>query len=356
MSQTPLPPPPSTSFYSDNTSGMAPAVLEALAAANAGPAHAYGDDELTERVQARFRELFGDQATALLCWGGTGANLVGLATLVRPYEGIICPATAHVNVDECGGPERFLGSKLIDVPTTDGKLHPADVEAQLGALGDVHHVQPGAISLAQSTEYGTVYSVEELAAVCGAARRAGLRVHVDGARLANAVAALGTDVRRITTDLGVDVLTFGGTKNGIACGEAVVFLDPELATAGRFHQKQAAQLPSKTRFVAAQLDSLLAEDRWLDHARHANTMAQRLATTVEGVPGVEITQAVDANAVFARLPRASVERLRTWSEFYVWQPGRGDDPCDEVRWMTSFQTTEADVDRFAAGVAAVLTG
>ncbi len=347
-------PPPRTSFYSDNTAGMAPAVVEALAAANEGPSIPYGDDDVTARVQDRFRALFGDQVTALLCWGGTGANLVGLATLVRPYEGIICPTTSHVNVDECGGPERFVGSKLIDVPTPDGKLRPGDIEAQLGAVGDVHHVQPGAISLAQSTECGTVYSVDELTELCGAAKRAGLRIHLDGARLANAVAALDVDVGRITTDVGVDVLTFGGTKNGIAGGEAVVFCDPDLALAGRFHQKQAAQLPSKMRFVAAQLDALLAEDRWLDHARHANAMAAKLAADAGTVPGVVVTQAVEANAVFARLPRASVERLRAWSDFYVWAPGHGADPHDEVRWMTSFETTEADVDRFVAGVGAAL--
>jgi threonine aldolase len=351
-------PAPTCSFASDNTAGIAPAVLDALVAANDGPAVAYGADRWTAAFEARIRALFGEQATGLLTWGGTGANVVGLQALVRSYEGVVCPDSAHINVDECGAPERFLGGKLIDVPTADGKLRPADVEGTLGVLGTVHHVQPGAISVTQVTEYGTLYDVEELRDVIGVAKAAGLRVHMDGARLANAVAALDVPVRTFTTDLGVDVVSFGGTKNGMAYGEAVVLLDPALAGPARFLRKQAGQLPSKMRFVAAQFDALLAEDRWIHQARHANAMAQRLADAAGAVDGVAITQTPQANAVFARLARPAIERLQAWSWFYVWSTDLDPDPVagprDEVRWMTSFETTPDDVDRFVAGIAAAV--
>lgn len=346
-------PPPTCSFASDNTSTAAPGVLEAMVAVNAGPAIAYGADPATAEFGDRIRSVFGSDASALLCWGGTGANIVGLSTLVRPHQGVICPSSAHINVDECGGPERFTGSKLIDVPTEDGKLTPDHITSQLHVLGVVHHVQPAAISVTQTTEYGTLYTVDELRALCDEAKAAGLRVHMDGARIANAAAALDVDVRAFTVDLGVDVLSFGGTKNGLAYGEAVVFFDPELAELGRFAQKAAAQLPSKMRFVAAQFNALLDGDQWLDHGRHANAMAARLAAGAAEIDGVEITQTVHANAVFARLRRSAVHRLQAWSPFYTWAPGEGeDDPLDEVRWMTSFETTEADVDRFLDGIAA----
>jgi threonine aldolase len=350
-------PAPFCSFASDNTAGIAPVVLEAMAAANTGPAIAYGADEVTDRFAARIEGLFGADSTALLCWGGTGANVVGLSTLVRPHQGIICPSSAHINVDECGAPERFTGSKLIDVDTPDGKLAPGHITSRLHVMGDVHHVQPGAISITQITEYGTVYTVDEIARLCETAKAAGLRVHMDGARIANAAAALDVPVRTFTRDLGVDVLSFGGTKNGIGYGEAVIFFDPELVELGRFSQKAAAQLPSKMRFVAAQFDALLADDLWLAHGRHANAMAARLAAGAGDIAGIEITQSVHANAVFAKLPRASVKRLQAWSPFYVWAPGADvDDPIDEVRWMTSFETSADDVDRFLTGLSAEMAG
>ncbi len=352
-----MPPAPQCSFASDNTAGIAPGVLEAMAAVNSGPAIAYGADSATESFNARIEELFGSDVTALLCWGGTGANVVGLSTLVRPHQGIICPASAHINVDECGAPERFTGSKLIDVETVDGKLRPEDITDRLHVLGTVHHVQPGAISITQITEYGTLYTVDEIAALCDTAKRAGLRVHMDGARIANAAAALDTDVRAFTRDVGVDVLSFGGTKNGISYGEAVVFFDPDLVELGRFAQKASAQLPSKMRFVAAQFEALLADGLWLKNGRHANAMAARLAEGAGAIAGVEITQQVHANAVFAKLPRASVKRLQEWSPFYTWDPGTDhDNPIDEVRWMTSFETTEDDVDLFLAGIEAEMAG
>lgn len=350
-------PAPETSFASDNTAGIAPAVLAAMASVNDGPAIAYGADPATARFREQIRDLFGDGAKALLCWGGTGANIVALSTLVRPHQGIICPASAHINVDECGGPERFTGSKLIDVDTPDGKLRAEHVIDHLHVLGEVHHVQPGAISVTQITEYGTVYSLEELASVCGAARDAGLRIHMDGARLANAAAALDVPVREFTRDLGVDVLSFGGTKNGLGYGEAVVFFDDELAELGRFSQKAAAQLPSKMRFVAAQFSALLEDGLWVEHGRHANAMARRLAEGAAAIDGIELTQAVGANAVFAKMPRDAIERLQKWSSFYTWAPApAGAEPIDEVRWMTSFETTEESVDRFLAGLADEMGG
>ncbi len=346
--------PPQHSFASDNAAGIAPEVLSAIADVNHGSAIAYGADSVTARFQERIGGLFGPDATALLAWGGTGANIVGLSTLIAPYQSIICPTGAHINVDECGAAERFIGCKLVGVPTADGKLRPGDVEAQLHVLGDVHHVQPGAISVTQSTELGTLYSVEELQAVCAVAKNAGLRVHMDGARLANAAAALDVPVREFTVDVGVDVLSFGGTKNGIAYGEAVVVLDPELADAARFYQKQSAQLPSKMRFVAAQFNALFTDDLWLRHARHANEMSQRLAKGAADIDGVQINQAVEVNAVFANLETEAIKALQAWSYFYAWPPGEVDldgGTRSDVRWMTSFETTEQDVDRFLDAVA-----
>lgn len=352
-----LPDAPSCSFASDNTAGIAPAVLDALAAANEGHAAPYGADRWTAAFDDHIADLFGPDATGLLTYGGTGANVVALATLVRPWEGVVCPASAHINVDECGAPERFTGCKLIDVETADGKLRPADVAGTLGSVGFVHAVQPGAISITQVTEYGTVYSVEELRVLCSTAHDAGLRVHMDGARIANAAAALGVAVGEFTTEVGVDVLSFGATKNGAAFGEAVVVFDPVLAEPAAFLRKQAGQLASKMRFVAAQFVALLEDERWLRQATHANAMAQRLAVQAGAVDGVEITQAPEANAVFARLARPVIDELAVWSPFYVWAPDReaelgGVLPHDEVRWMTSWATTADDVDRFVAGIAA----
>ncbi|MGI9622717.1 MAG: threonine aldolase family protein [Acidimicrobiales bacterium] len=349
--------PPETSFASDNTAGVAPEILEAIAQVSTGPAIAYGADAATGRLQDRVRDVFGPEATALLAWGGTGANVVSLATLVLPHQGIICPESAHINVDECGSFERFTGSKLLALPTVDGKLTPKHIEDQLHVLGTVHHTQPGAISVTQITEYGTLYTVEELTDLCGTAKSAGLRVHMDGARIANAAAALGRPVSEFTADIGVDVLSFGGTKNGAAYGEAIIYFDPSLVELGRFVQKQAAQLPSKMRFVAAQFEALLTDDLWLRHGRHANDMARLLADAMSEVPGVEITQDVQANAVFAKLPRSVVQQLQEWSFFYVWAPSsETSDPIDEVRWMTSFQTTPECVERFVAGVATAMDG
>jgi len=262
---------------------------------------------------------------------------------------VICPDSAHIHVDECGAPERFTGAKLIDVPTDDGKLRPEHIDQQLHLLGDMHHVQPRVVSITQSTEVGTLYSPDEVAALCERAHQHGMRVHVDGARIANAAAALGGDLRGFTIDVGVDALTFGGTKNGMVYGEAVVFLDPELGRDVAFVRKQAGQLPSKMRYVAAQFEALLADGLWLRNAGHANDMAALLAKRLDGIDGVDVRRPPAVNAVFATVPAAVVERLQAWSHFYVW-----DEATTEVRWMTSFETTADDVERFATGVASLV--
>ena len=338
-------------FASDNLAGAHAAVIDAIAAANVGHARAYGDDALTAQVVARFRALLGDEVEPFLVFAGTAANVLGLATPLRPYEAVITTSVSHLHVDECGAIERFAGSKLLTVEAPDGKLTPDLVRSRVAGKGVPHHVQPAAVSLTQATEYGTVYTAAEVRAVAEAAHAEALLVHMDGARLANAVAALGAPVRDVTFGAGVDVLSFGGTKNGLLGAEAVIFRDAALAAGFGYVRKSGMQLASKHRFLAAQFDALLEGDLWLRSAAHANAMAGRLAAKVRDVPGVRLTQAVDANAVFAVIPPAAVARLTQDFLFYVWNEATG-----EVRWMCSWDTTEEDVDRFAALVARVVPG
>ncbi len=340
---------PVRTFASDNNSGAHPAVLAAITAANAGHVHAYGDDPYTRRAVEVLRGHLGEQADIYFVFNGTGANVTSLSALLKPYQAVICPATAHIATDECGAPERFTGSKLIGVPTPDGKLRPADIAAQLGGMGVEHHVQPRVVSISQVTELGTVYTCEEVRALADCAHAAGLLLHMDGARIANAAAALDVPIRSFTTDAGVDVLSFGGTKNGMLFGEAVCFLTPGLVGDGKFVRKNAGQLPSKMRFVAAQFAALYEGELWRELAAHANAMAERLATGAAAVPGVEITQERGANEVFARMPRDHAAALREVADFYVW-----DEAGSEVRWVASFDTTEQDVDRFLAALRELL--
>ncbi len=337
------------SFASDNASGVHPAVMDALVAANVDHALAYGDDVWTAQATQRLRVVFGAPVEVCFVWGGTGANVVSLQSLLRPWSSVVCTANAHIAVDECGAPERFTGSKLLTFPSVDGKLTPADVEAAQVGRGDEHHAQATVVSVTQSTEYGTLYTVEELTAVCTTAHAFGMKVHLDGARIGNAVAALGCDLRDLTIDAGVDVVSFGGTKNGMMYGEAVVFCDPALGTDAKFIRKQAAQLPSKMRFVAAQFEALLTDDLWIRNAAHANAMAHRLADATRTIPGVELVRSPEVNSVFVRLPADAIGRLQAEWFFWTW-----DETVDEVRWMTSFDTTEADIDEFAATVRRVL--
>jgi threonine aldolase len=337
-------------FASDNYAAALPEVIEAIAAANVDHAPAYGLDQWTLRAQERFREQFGPDAHASFVFNGTGANVVALRALTQPWSAVVCAETAHLNVDECGAPEHVGGLKLLPVATPDGKLTPELVAPRLGRFGDEHAVQPRVVSITQSTELGTVYTPDEVRALAAQAHEHGMYLHMDGARIANAAAALDVPLRAITTDADVDALSFGGTKNGLILGEAVVLLRPGLGDGIHFLRKQSMQLASKMRFLAAQFDALLAEDRWRRAAAHANAMARRLAAALEGVDGVRITQRVEANAVFAVLPPGVANRLQQqgWL-FYVWDESTG-----EVRWMCSWDTTQDDIDAFAEDVAAEL--
>src|SRR5215204_5557926 len=334
---------PKRGFASDNNAGVHPRVMDTLRTANHGHAVAYGDDVYTEAAVRLFRERFGEGAEVFFVFGGTGANVSALAAVTRPFQAVVCAETAHVNVDECGAPERFTGCKLVDLPTPDGKLKPEQIEPLLARLGDQHHVQPRVVSVSQPTELGTVYTIEELTGLAAFAHERGLLLHVDGARLANAAAHLNVSLHELTAGAGVDVLSFGGTKNGMMYGEAVVFFDPARAAEFRFVRKQCAQLPSKMRFVAAQFTALLGEDLWRETAAHANRMAQTLASELRSIPRVRLTQPVESNAVFAVLPRESVARVQERFFFYVWN-----EQTSEVRLMCSFDTTEEDVSELAA--------
>jgi threonine aldolase len=341
-----LPPHPYRSFASDNSAGAHPAVLDAVAAANEGHALAYGADRWTRQCEAVFRELFGD-VTTLLTFNGTGANVLALASLLGPAEAVICANGAHIAMDETGAPERILGAKLIDLPSDDGKLVPDQLDEQAHHLGNPHHAQPGVVSITQSTELGTVYTAGEVAAICDAAHRLGMTVHMDGARIANATAALGGDLaalRSFTVEAGVDVITFGGTKNGLLGGEAVVYLRPELARRALYLRKQVTQLSSKMRFVAAQFVALLDDGLWLRLAGHANAMAAALYAATAHLPGVEMA-APQVNSLFPTLPPEIIRPLQKWCFFWEWEPAR-----HQVRWMTAWDTTPEDIAAFAQGV------
>jgi threonine aldolase len=347
-----MPPPPPRSFASDNAAGAHPDVIAAVLRANHGHALAYGDDVHTRECEHRFSELFGRDVATFLTFNGTGGNIVALTALVRPGDAVVCTDWAHINVDETGAPERVVGTKLIDVPTVDAKLTPESIEHQVHAIGVPHHAQPAIVSLTQSTELGTVYSPAEVAAICDIAHRHGMRVHMDGARIANAVAACGGTVaalRALTVDAGVDVITFGGTKNGMLGGEAVVFLDPTLGARGHFVRKTVTQLPSKMRFVAAQFNALLEGDLWIRLAAHANAMAAQLHTATAGIDGVRVGAPPAVNSLFPSLPPGVIDPLRAWCFFWDWDLSR-----NQVRWMTAWDTTPDDVTAFAGGVRAML--
>jgi len=338
-------------FGSDNHAPAHPEVLAALARVNEGHSFPYGADGATAAAVDVVRAHLGESAEVAFVFNGTGANLVGLGLALRPWQHVVCATTAHIAVDECGGPERLLGTKLVELATPDGKLTPDLVRSSVSGVGDEHRTQPGAVSITQSSELGTVYSLDEVAALAELAHEQGLLLHVDGARLANAACSLGMELRELTTDAGVDVVSFGATKNGALGAEAVVLLRADLGDGVQFMRKQSMQLASKMRFVAAQFEALLDGERWRDAAGHANAMARRLADAVRGVPGVRITQEVQANAVFAVLSPGVAARLQERWRFYVWDESTG-----EVRWMCAWDTTPEDVDAFAADVEQVAEG
>lgn len=338
-----------THFASDNNAGVHAEVLRALARANAGHAAAYGTDDDTARVEALFHRIFGDGSRVFFVFGGTAANALALRHTTRSWEGIVCARVAHVNVDECGAIEAVANRKLIPLPSPDGKVTRPLLEEAAADLRDVHRVQPRVLSVSQATEYGTVYGLNELRALCESAHSLRMLVHMDGARLANAAAALGVGLREVTRDCGVDVVSFGGTKNGLLGAEAVLFFDPALSDNFGFVRKQMMQLASKMRFLAVQFEALLEDELWLRSAAHANAMAALLESLVRDLPGLTITHPVETNAIFARLPAEAIARLQKSHRFSMWNTA-----TSEVRLMTAFDTTEEDVREFAAAMAAAL--
>ena len=343
-----MPPAPDCAFASDNAAGAHPAVMQAVVDANNGHALAYGSDAWTQRAHGALRDLFGADSEPFLVWNGTGANVMALATMVRPGDCVVCSQWSHIAVDETGAPERSVGAKLLTLPSTDAKLRPDQLRDLEHLRGVQHHAQPGVLSITQSTELGTLYTAEEIAELCAVAHGMGMYVHLDGARLANATAALGADVaalRSFTVDAGVDVVSVGGTKAGLLGGEAVVYLRPELAERAKYVRKQVNQLPSKMRFVAAQFEALLADDLWIRLADHANRMAMLLYEQTRDLPGVHYDAPPAVNSVFPVLPPQVIAPLRDWCFFWDWDVSR-----HQVRWMTAWDTTERDVERFVAGV------
>ena len=333
-------------FASDNYSGVHPEILAALTAANQGHQVAYGEDVYTAKLREVMTDQFGSRIRAFPVFNGTGANVTALQSLLPRWGAVICPTTAHINVDENGAPERIGGMKLLGIPADDGKLTPELIDREAWGWGDEHRAQPLAVSITQSTELGTLYTVEEIAAIAEHIHARGMKLHMDGARLGNAAASLGVSFKEMTADAGVDILSLGGTKNGMMYGECIITFDPEASPGLDYLRKMNMQLASKMRFISAQFITLYGTDLWLRSASHANAMAQRLRAAVERIDGVEITQPTQANAVFAKLPAGVADRLRGDFRFYDWDQSTG-----EVRWMCTFDTSEDDVDAFAEAIA-----
>jgi threonine aldolase len=329
------------SFASDNYSGVHPEIMEALNRANQEHMGSYGSDEITHRTIEKFRTFFGSNIEVFFVYNGTGANVLGLSAATRSFHSVLCSELAHINVDESTAPEKFTGCKLVGIATADGKIYPDQIENKIQRLGDQHHPQAKVISISQSTEYSTVYTAEEVKAISAVARKYNLYLHMDGARISNAAVSLDSDFRDFTIDAGVDVLSFGGAKNGMMFGEAIIIFNKELVKYFHYIRKQGMQLHSKMRFISAQFEALLNNDLWKRNATHANHMARKLEHGLRGIPGIEITQSVDGNGVFAVIPREVTEALQEEMFFYVWN-----DNTNECRLMCSFDTKEEEVSRF----------
>jgi threonine aldolase len=336
-------------FASDNYAPIHPAILQAIVDANRAHAVAYGDDEYSSRAIDLFKQHFGEHVDVFFVCNGTAANVLSFQAAARSYQAIVCASTAHINVDECGAPEKYTGCKLLAVPTKNGKITVGDIELLLSSVGFQHHVQPKVISIAQPTELGTLYSCEEIKVIVDFAHGHGMVVHMDGARLSNAAVALNKSLKEITGDVGVDILSYGGTKNGLMIGEAIIFFNKDLARDFQYIRKQAMQLVSKMRFIAVQFEALLSQDLYLVNARQANAMAKLLASRIQNMPGVTITQPVETNCIFATLDQRVIEQLQQKFPFYVWN-----EQTSEVRWMCSFDTTEQDVDDFVNALSVCL--
>jgi threonine aldolase len=342
---------PSRGFASDSNAVVHPEVLEAIRRVNDGHCVGYGDDPHTDSALEKFREQFGSDVAVFFVFNGTGANVLSLQALTRPFHAVLCPEGSHIHTDECGAPEKHTGCKLVPLPAPGGKLTVETAARAYHGIGDQHHVQPRVISITQATEMGTVYKPQEVEALAQFAHERKMFLHMDGARISNAVAAQrpSMSLRQATRALGVDVLSFGGTKNGLMGVEAVVFFRPELAENFLFVRKQGMQLASKMRYMSAQMEALLTNDLWRRNAEHANRMARLLEQGVKKIPRVKIVYPVEANGVFAQIPRAAIEKIQERYFFYVWS-----EEDSVVRWMCSFDTTEQDVEEFTEFVAAVV--
>lgn len=328
-------------FASDNNAGVHPAIFRAMENANQGHVTGYGNDPWTEKAIDIFRERFGEDTQVYFVFNGTGANVLGLSTVTRSFHSIICAETAHIEEDECGAPEKFTGCKLLPVEPVNGKLTPESVRHHLKGFDFEHHSQPRVISISQVTEMGTVYQPKEIRALADLAHQNNMLLHMDGARIANAAVSLNMDFKAFTKDCGVDVLSFGGTKNGMMMGEAVLFFNPELTAHTKYLRKQSMQLYSKMRFVGAQFQVYFENDLWKETATHANKMAKLLESEVSKIPGIKIIEPVEANGVFAKIPTELIEPLQKEFFFYIWNEKKS-----EVRWMTSFDTTETEIYQF----------
>lgn len=337
------------SFASDNNAPVHPAVMQAISEANSEDYVSYGADPYTEQVKELFRDQFGPGTEVFLVCNGTGANVSAISHLLRPWQAILTAGTAHIHHDECGAAEKFAGSKLHTVPSEDGKIRVKQLEPFLHSVGFEHHSQPGLISITQCTELGMLYSAEEMEALARFAQENNMYLHVDGARIANAAAALGLSFQELITNTGVDVLSFGATKNGLMMGEAVVFLNPELAKGFEYVRKQSMQLASKMRYMSAQFIAYFKDDIWLKNATHANQMAALLADKIRHIPQIKLTMPVHTNAVFASIPSEMIKPLQEKYYFYVWNQS-----INEVRWMTHFQTTEQDIEDFVEAIKELL--
>ena len=349
---TKLPAPPKSSFASDNVAGAHPLVLEAITAANVGHVPAYGADPITARAEIAFKELFDHDVVTQFAYGGTGANVFALASMLRPADAIVCAAQSHINVDETGAPERALGTKLITIPTVDAKLRPADLESMKSHFGNQHAPQPGIVAITQVTELGALYSVEEIRALSDSAHSMGMHVYLDGARIANATAALGGTreaLRSFTRDAGVDAMTFGCTKAGGIFGEAVVFFNPIFTKRSIYVRKQVTQLHSKMRFIAAQYEAMLQDDLFITLGGQANKAARMLFNKTNDIASLQLGSAPSANSMFPIIAQGPRRQLQEWAHFYDWDIAQ-----NQVRWMTAWDVTEPEIDAFVAGVRTLL--
>lgn len=328
-------------FASDNNSGVHPAILKAMEHANTGHVVGYGNDEYTQKAVEKFKQIFGAETEVFFVFNGTGANVLGLSTVTQSFHSVICAETAHIQEDECGAPEKFTGCKLLPVEPVNGKVTPENVLHHLKGFDFEHHSQPRVISISQVTEMGTVYQPDEIRALAELAHRHNMLLHMDGARISNAAVSLNLGFKEFTKDCGMDILSFGGTKNGMMMGEAVLFFNPELTLQTKYLRKQSMQLYSKMRFVGAQFSAYFENDLWKQNAAHANKMAKLLQAGLREIREIKITQPVDANGVFAIVPKKIIKPLQEKFFFYIWN-----EPLSEVRWMTSFDTTEHEIQDF----------